>query len=109
MPHSWLPYFGSFLNYLMAALPWLLGAGAFAAIGYVSPVGRGLLRYLREHRHDAELTEEMLMELRSLRGTLGEVVERLDATEQRLNAPTGNPIPRPIKELADPDRTPTPV
>ena len=109
MPQPWLPYVGSFLNYLMAALPWLLGAGVFAAVAYASPLGRGLLRYLKEHERDAALTEDMLIELQSLRHTLGEVVERLDGTEQRLNASTPIVRSNSIKELKDPDRIPTPT
>jgi hypothetical protein len=109
MPDSWSPYLGSFLNYLMAALPWLVGAGVFAVVGYASPLGRALLRYLRDHRRDAELTEEMLLELQALRGTLGEVVERLDGTERLLNTASRNQLSKPIVELTDPDRIPTPV
>ncbi|MBL8989717.1 MAG: hypothetical protein JNJ80_25835 [Gemmatimonadetes bacterium] len=90
--------------------PWILGAGAVAAVVSWSPLGRALLRYLQARRQDAAVNEQLLTELATLRQQLGEIVERLDATEQllldrnvrHLAAP---PAPR---ELADTDRIPTP-
>lgn len=81
-----------------------------------SPLGRGILRHLRESTRDAALTEQVLAELIELRAALGEVTERLDSTERFLShALLAGPRPerpsRPITptELQDPDRVRTPV
>jgi hypothetical protein len=72
----------------MHALPWLLGGVTLLATVSFSPLGLGLLRYLREHRRDAALTESVLTELGELRSSLSDVIERLDATDRQLrNAP----------------------
>jgi hypothetical protein len=81
--------FSDFLSYLGrlllgTALPWGLGALAIAGALSLTPFGQGLIDYLRSRRRDTEALEAVLQELAELRTTLGEVVERLDATERRL-------------------------
>jgi hypothetical protein len=75
-----------------------------------SPPGRSLVRHFQASRQDAAVNEQLLGELLNLREQLGEVVERLDATD-RLLVDRGTrqlaPSPTP-SELADADRVPTP-
>jgi len=84
-----MPPFDEFLRFyagrLLSYVPTLLALTAGVAIVSLSPLGRGLLRFLRERRRDALLNEQILDELVHLRTTLGEVTERLDATERLLS------------------------
>jgi hypothetical protein len=73
-----------FLNTAAAALPFLIGGLILLAAVSYSPLGRLLIGYLRERKRDSEALQAMLDETSALRGVLGEVVERLDATERRL-------------------------
>ncbi len=94
----------------LSVLPWVVGVGAGVAIVSWSPLGRSLVRHFQARRQDAAVNEQLLGELLSLREQLGEVVERLDATD-RLLVDRGTrrlvPSPNPA-ELADADRVPTP-
>jgi hypothetical protein len=74
-----------YLTSLLNWVPTLLALAAGVAVVSFSPLGRGLLRFLKERRHDAALNEEVLEELRQLRATLIEVTERLDSTERMLS------------------------
>ena len=75
-----------FFDRLAAALPWLLGGFALFGGIYLSPLGRSAIRYLRANKRDAAVSEAILAELIEQRGTLGEVIERLDATERELRS-----------------------
>lgn len=74
-----------FLQNLLKALPYLLVTGISVGLVSWSPLGRAVLEYLRERKRNMALTQEMLEELSGLRHALGEVTERLDATERNLN------------------------
>lgn len=82
------------LNTSMVVLPWLVGGLILIAAVSFSPIGRLWVGYLRDRRRDAEALEAMLSETSALRGVLGEVVERLDATERRLALGPATPPPR---------------
>lgn len=56
------------------------------AIGSLSPIVRGVLGALSSRRKDRAVNEQALAELEALSGALGEITERLDATEQLLKA-----------------------
>lgn len=82
------------LAQLLGYVPVLLALAAGIAIVSVSPLGRGLFRFLRERRRDALVNEQLLDELVQLRSTLGEVTERLDATERLLSLRGEAQLPR---------------
>ena len=82
------------LNSSVVMLPWLVGGLILIAAVSFSPLGRLFVGYLRDRRRDAEALEAMLAETSALRGVLGEVVERLDATERRLALAPPTPQPR---------------
>ncbi len=112
-PTWWLT---QFLYKFVTVLPWLVGGAAGLAIVSFSPLGRGILRHLRESKRDAALNEQVLTELTALRGELGEVMERLDSTERMLSttllpALGHTPSAKLVtpRELQDPDRIPTPI
>ena len=93
-------------------LPWVLvTVGSVAAISW-SPLGRGLLRFLRDREGEARLTRQLVDELSTLRVELGEALERLDSTERRLAQHTSGSESRPgigsLPELSSPDRIITP-
>lgn len=99
-----------------SVLPWLIGGTVGLAIVTFSPLGRGILRHLRDSRREAALTEQALADLAALRAVLSEVVERLDSTERLLSTSLlpGLRQDRPAKpvtpvELQDPDRIRTPT
>jgi hypothetical protein len=101
---------------LLEVFPWLVGGSVGLAIVSFSPLGRGILRHLRDSKRDAALNEQVLAELTALRGELGEVMERLDSTERLLSSsllPGLHPTPstrlEAPRELQDPDRIPTPT
>ena len=94
------------LNSAMGMLPWLVGGLILIAAVSFSPLGRMFAGYLRDRRRDAEALESMLAETSALRGVLGEVVERLDATERRLAL--GPPTPQPRRSPGE-DGVRTPV
>ena len=73
-----------FLNTAAAVVPFILGGLVLIAAVSYSPLGRLWIGYLRQRKRDSEALEAMLDETVALRGVLGEVVERLDATERRL-------------------------
>lgn len=81
---NWIHLRAVFLGQAATMLPWLLGGLCLFAVGYLSPLSRAVLRHLRERKREAALTEAAVTELRELRGALGEVLERLDVTDQRL-------------------------
>ena len=89
------------LEHAAAALPWVAGAFLLLGVAYYSPLGRAVMRYLREGRRDSALTEAMLAELGELRLALGEVIARLDGTERLLererqtSLARSEPMPRP--------------
>ena len=62
----------------------LLTLAAGVAIVSLSPIGRGALAAIAARRQDRAINEQLLAELEALRSTLGEVTERLDATERLL-------------------------
>ena len=100
------------LIFALRVVPWLLvGAGIVAVVSW-SPLGRGLLRLLRERHEEARLNRQLVDELLTLRAELGEAVERLDVTEQRLAQllPGTEPGPGrvPRTGLPNPDRIVTP-
>jgi len=97
-------------------IPWLVGGVFGLAVLSFSPLGRGILRHLRESKRDAALSEQVLAELTALRAELGEVMERLDSTERLLSTSLlpgfrqdRPPRPATPNELQDPDRIRTPV
>ncbi|HSE52062.1 MAG TPA: hypothetical protein VLB00_07715 [Gemmatimonadales bacterium] len=94
------------LNSTVVMLPWLVGGLILIAAVSFSPLGRMFVGYLRDRRRDAEALEAMLAETGALRGVLGEVVERLDATERRLAL--GPPTPQPRRNPSE-DAVRTPV
>ena len=94
------------LNSSVVMLPWLVGGLILIAAVSFSPLGRLFVGYLRDRRRDAEALEAMLAETSALRGVLGEVVERLDATERRLAL--GPPTPTPRRNPSE-DSVRTPV
>lgn len=65
-------------------LPWLAAGLSGLAVVSWSPLGRGLIRYLRTRGETMAVTEQMLGELQELRKVLDEISERLDYTERRL-------------------------
>ena len=73
-----------FLNTAAAVVPFILGGLVLIAAVSFSPLGRLWIGYLRQRKRDSEALEAMVEEIAALRGVLGEVVERLDATERRL-------------------------
>jgi hypothetical protein len=83
-----MPPFNEILLYfaqqLLGYIPTLLVVATGVGIVSWSPLGRGLIRFLRERRRDGLVNEQLLDELVHLRTTLGEVTERLDATERLL-------------------------
>jgi len=97
-----------FLNTAAAVIPFLLGGLVLIAAVSYSPLGRLWIGYLRQRKRDSESLEAMLEETAALRGVLGEVVERLDATERRL-ALGALPVPPPSQaNIATTEiRTPT--
>lgn len=94
------------LNSAMGMLPWLVGGLILIAAVSFSPLGRLWVGYLRDRRRDAEALDAMLAETSALRSVLGEVVERLDATERRLAL--GPPTPQPRRNPSE-DGVRTPV
>ncbi len=106
MPYFWHAEFESFINHLVAALPWLLGLGGTAAIIGYSRLGRALLSWSREQERANELSSELLQELALIKSSLGELTERLDATEHHLRSiAAGSPRRSALSE----PRIPTPV
>ena len=109
----WFAFRNVFMEHVASSLPLILAIAAMAVIIGFSPFGRALVVYLREHKRDTALSEGILDELVELRRTLGEVTERLDATEQLLvqsrQAPLAGGLvpPRPV-ESGDPGRILTP-
>ena len=101
-----------FFERLAAALPWLLGGLALFGAVYLSPLGRSAIRYLRANKRDAAVSESILAELIEQRGTLGEVIERLDATERELRSgrlPSTRQLPAtPVPLTPEEPRIPTP-
>lgn len=93
-----------FLSTAAAVLPWVLGGLVLVGAVAFSPLGRLWIAYLRERHRDSEALEAMLAESGALRSMLGEVIERLDATERRLAL--GQPSP-PVQGQGD--RLTTPV
>lgn len=87
-----------FLNTAAAVVPFLLGGLVLIAAVSYSPLGRLWIGYLRQRKRDSEALEAMLEETAELRGVLGEVVERLDATERRLAL---GALPMPPRNQAD--------
>jgi len=81
---DWIHLRALFFEGLAQHLPWMLGVLVVVSVVTFGPLGRALLRYLREHTRDAALTESVLTELGNLRVALVAVIERLDATEHRL-------------------------
>jgi hypothetical protein len=83
-----MPQFNEILFYfaqqLLGYAPMLLVVAAGVGIVSWSPLGRGLLQFLRDRRRDGAVNEQLLDELVHLRATLGEVTERLDGTERLL-------------------------
>lgn len=98
-------YLAQVLASLIAALPWLLGALGTVAVVSFSPLGRALLRHLRERQRDAELSDALLQEIGELRALLGETLERLDATERRLAQPLPALPPAGSARVAPPRET----
>jgi len=98
------------LLFALKVVPWLLvGAGIVAVVSW-SPLGRGLLRLLRERHEEARLNRQLVDELLTLRADLGEALERLDLTEQRLAQLLPGPERGPGTRagLPNPDRIVTP-
>ena len=87
-----------FLNTAAAVVPFILGGLVLIAAVSYSPLGRLWIGYLRQRKRDSEALEAMLEETAALRGVLGEVVERLDATERRLAL---GALPTPPHNRAD--------
>jgi hypothetical protein len=87
-----------FLNTAAAVVPFILGGLVLIAAVSYSPLGRLWIGYLRQRKRDSEALEAMLDETVALRGVLGEVVERLDATERRLAL---GALPMPPQSQAD--------
>jgi hypothetical protein len=65
-------------------LPWLVAGLSGLAVVSFSPLGRGLVRYLRARREEMAITEQMLGEMQELKKVLEDISERLDFTERRL-------------------------
>jgi len=85
----------------------LLTLTAGVLIVSLSPLGRNLLRFLRERRGERAINEQLLAELEQLRATLGEVTERLDSTERLLSntiesRPSSLPTPEPRPQIITP-------
>lgn len=80
---DWHWHLTQFLAQLTMALPWLLGGLGGLAVFSFSPLGRGIVKHLRDRRQDATVNEQLLGELEELRRVLGEITERLDVTERR--------------------------
>ena len=87
-----------FLNTAVAVVPFILGGLVLIAAVSYSPLGRLWIGYLRQRKRDSEALEAMLDETAALRSVLGEVVERLDATERRLAL---GALPGPPRQQAD--------
>ena len=90
-------YYGSVL---ISKAIMLLTLTAGVLIVSLSPLGRNLIRFLRERRDERAIHEQLLAELEQLRATLVEVTERLDSTE-RLLSDTGESRP-PILPAFEP-------
>ncbi len=107
---NWDWYLQHLLLVLINASPWLLGGAAGLGALFFSPLGRSLVRYLRERERDVGLTEDVLAELTQLRQSLSEVIERLDGTDRELakrRLPSSGKTPPP--SVQDSERIPTPV
>jgi hypothetical protein len=91
---NWEWYLGQLINRSIDVLPWLVAGLSGLAIVSFSPLGRGVLRYLRARQGESAVSEQMLGELEDLRKVLGEISERLDFTERRL-AQDQRELPRP--------------
>jgi hypothetical protein len=96
-----------FLNTAAAVIPFLLGGLVLIAAVSYSPLGRLWIGYLRQRKRDSEALEAMLEETAGLRTVLGEVVERLDATERRLALGALPLPPRNHSDVPTEIRTPT--
>jgi hypothetical protein len=101
---NWGWYLAQLLARTVEVLPWLLaGLGGLAIVSF-SPLGRGLLRYLRTREDETALNEQLLQELEELRKVLGDVVERLDFTERQM----AQKLLGPLRPPALPEATPLP-
>jgi hypothetical protein len=91
--------FGIYLlsTLLNTVIPWALGAGVVAAILSFTPLGKAILRHLTERQRDSELLAVALDDLAALRGSVGEVLERLDVTERRLATDRHAALNLPLK------------
>jgi len=93
---NWEWYLAQLVNRSIDILPWLLAGLSGLAVVSFSPLGRGLVRYLRARQAESAINEQMLGELEELRKVLGDISERLDVTERRwtqaqLEPPTLQP------------------
>ena len=109
---NWEWYLAQLVNRSIDILPWLVAGFSGLAVVSFSPLGRGLVRYLRTRREEMANTEQMLGELQELRRVLDEISERLDFTERRLAQHQPEPPrARALSEKAapvSPDRPVTP-
>jgi hypothetical protein len=81
---NWEWYLAQLVNRSVDIIPWLFAGLSGLAVVSFSPLGRGLVRYLRARQGEAAVNEQILGELEELRKVLGEISERLDFTERRL-------------------------
>ena len=81
---NWEILWERFLITLLYALPWIIvGVGGLSILSF-SPLGRALVRRLQHGTEDPERASKILEEVKAARGELGEILERLDYTEQLL-------------------------
>ena len=81
---NWDWYLAQLVIRSIEILPWMVAGLSGLAVVSFSPLGRGLIRYLRDRREALTVSEQMLGELQELRKVLDEISERLDFTERRL-------------------------
>lgn len=98
---------------LIGALPWFLGIALVGGVVAWSPLGKLLVRYLRDRARNDALLEVNNAELAEVTRALSAMTERLDATEQllsRLSRSDRNVPALPPTGVDGPSevRTPTP-
>jgi hypothetical protein len=106
-------YLNALIWNLVGAAPWLIGISLSAGLLAWSPFGKLLARLLQDRRRDDDLLEANTAELAEVTRALALMTERLDATERALSRLAQRDagaiaLPRPLGEIAEEPRTPTP-
>lgn len=104
---NWNWYWTQLVANLIPVIPWVLaGLAGLGAVSW-SPLGRSLLRHLKDRREEAALLEELVVQVTAMRQDLAEVTERLDGTERLLRTLEGPGAP--LGRLVPPSAPPPPL